>query len=99
MKVFVNLLVLALLVISVQATKHLMIKTAQGCRTKVGASIPDMEKLAMREPAETDIQKCLLSCVWGGMNVVSISYPVTKHILLQFLPKDKRFEAQQRGIH
>jgi hypothetical protein len=66
----VTVLVLAVFVVAVKGGDEMMMKVVKACKESTGASDEDLQKFLMHAPPENKFQKCLFSCVMGGLGMV-----------------------------
>jgi hypothetical protein len=64
-------LLIAFFAIAVESHDETVMKVVGGCKESVGASDEDLQKFMVHTPAENKVQKCLASCVMGGLGIVS----------------------------
>ena len=60
----------AFLVANVKSEKDMM-KIIEECKNSVGATDEDLGKIIIHAKPENQQQKCMLSCLFNAMNIVS----------------------------
>jgi hypothetical protein len=66
----VTVLVLVVFAVSVKGIDEMMMKVVEACKTSTGASEEDVKNFMKHAPAANKVQKCLISCIMGGIGVV-----------------------------
>lgn len=71
--IFVKVLLVAFLAvfIQVEANPEMIMKIVKECKEKVGPTDADVAHLMHLKQAENQVQKCMLSCLFSSINIVS----------------------------